>query len=222
MGCSGGPEGKWDEVQAIQHQPFIYVQYNGSPWAPERTPSEEIALLIKMLGTYRLGEDWAGEKCYSVNPCVGIENPEWNRWDNRQVEQFIDGPRMYAADGVVHFSGNFANFAHSFRIDTNHRPTIDALLEAIAKNPGVPDRDHERVIYVDAFPFYQPIPEDRAAAHASLVSGVPAWVDNKPLLWEAMGAPLTTTPKQFIQGAAKHGDLGLLMAGVIGQMFGGE
>jgi hypothetical protein len=31
----GTPREKWDEVQTIQHQPFIFIQSNGSKWASD-------------------------------------------------------------------------------------------------------------------------------------------------------------------------------------------
>jgi hypothetical protein len=41
---------------------------------------------------------------------------------------------MYACDGVVRFGGNFLRLSHGFSIDTNHQPTIDALISAIDAN----------------------------------------------------------------------------------------
>lgn len=135
-GCSGGPEGKWDEVQAIQHQPFIYVSYNGSEWVWEG--KDDVAVLLDMLAHYRLSEHDRGSDCYTVDPCYGVENPKWDRWNRESNEErYIDGPRLYACDGVVRFSGNFEHYAHAFGIDTNHKPTIKALMAAIAKNDQV-------------------------------------------------------------------------------------
>jgi hypothetical protein len=48
--------------------------------------------------------------------------------------KYIDGPRIYAADGVVRFFGNFKDLSHVFTIDTNHQPTIERLKEAIGAN----------------------------------------------------------------------------------------
>jgi hypothetical protein len=59
-------------------------------------------------------------------------NPAWDYMN--QVSHFIDGPRMYAADGVRRFNGNFTEYSHAFCIDTNDKPTIKRLLEAFAVN----------------------------------------------------------------------------------------
>lgn len=135
-GHSGGPNGKWDEVQAVQHEPFIYISYCGN------SDENGIAELLEMLGRYRLAVHDRGEKCYTVNPCHWADNPKYDRWDkDSKEEQYIDGPRMYACDGVVRFSGNFERYAFAFGIDTNHKPTIEALLSAIRANESIPDGD---------------------------------------------------------------------------------
>lgn len=127
-GTPGGPEGKWDEVQAIQHEPFIFIMSNGSRWLGQE--EGDVAELLDMMAKHKLTEYFA--PFYTVDPCYGVENPEWRRGSDQPL--YIDGPRMYAYDGVVRFSGNFETYSHSFNIDTNHKPTIDALVAAIEKN----------------------------------------------------------------------------------------
>jgi len=134
-GSPGGPDGKWDVVQAIQHQPFIYIHYNGSHWAGEE--EDDISVLLDVLAKYRLDDYWLPG--YSVDPCYGIDNPNCKRWEPSTPDNpsFIDGPRMYECNGVYRFSGNFANLSHAFCIETNHKPTIDALVTAMQNNPNV-------------------------------------------------------------------------------------
>ena len=131
-GSPGGPDGKWEAVQAIQHQPFIYVHYNGSPW--KQGERDHVAELIDMMGKYRLDSERFGPEFHSVNPRYGIVNPAWTWGSGPDVPHYIDGDRMYAADGVVRFSGNFEAYSWSFCIETNHQPTIDAILKAIELN----------------------------------------------------------------------------------------
>jgi hypothetical protein len=122
-GCPGGPEGKWEQVQAIQHEPFIYIHYNGSHWLGDE--EDDIESLAAMLREHPLRPDSFSH--YSVNPCRGIEDP------NRRGH-YIDGERLYAADGVYHFSGNFYAYSHAFCVQTNHRPTIDLLCSLMDAN----------------------------------------------------------------------------------------
>jgi hypothetical protein len=134
----GCPRDKWDEVQAIQHEPFIYIQSNGSRWAGEE--EGDIAELLETLGKYRLDYERFPGKFYSVDPCAGVRNPDAQPWepDSADNRHWIDGPRLYEADGVYGFFGNFLEVSHVFNIDTNHKPTIDALISAIGANKELP------------------------------------------------------------------------------------
>jgi len=132
-GDSGGKDSRWDEVQAIQYEPFIFVMYNGSVCADEDT--DNITALLDMLSKYRLDSYWAGDGAFTVNPCTWEINPKWDY--RNKVEKYIDGERMYSYDGVVRFSGNFERYSWAFGIDTNHKPTIDALMTAIKNNKNV-------------------------------------------------------------------------------------
>lgn len=127
----GTPRDKWEEVQKIQNEPFIFIQSNGSRWAGEE--AAPIAELLHMLATHTLDpvfEDYGN--FFSVNPCVGVRNPDWN-YSNNEPE-WIDGGRLYSCDGVYRFSGNFYDCSHVFNIDTNDAETISALTAAIRKN----------------------------------------------------------------------------------------
>lgn len=124
-GHSSGPDGKWDEVQAIQHQPFIYISYCG------HQDDNGIQELLDMMAKHRLEIDW---EVAVINPCHAADNPAWHHGCDPSIERWIDGERMYAADGVVRFHGNFEKYAFAFGIDTNHKPTIDTLMAAIENN----------------------------------------------------------------------------------------
>jgi len=119
----GCPRDKWEEVQAIQDQPFIYIQYNGSRWAGEE--EGDIPELADMLRNYALQPD--GFSHYSKDPCHGVEDPA-------RRGHYIDGPRMYRVDGVYHFSGNFYEYSHAFCIHTNHAETIALLVSLFDAN----------------------------------------------------------------------------------------
>ncbi len=127
-GTPGGPNGKWTEAQAIQHEPFVFIMYCG-----HRAEEENVEDLLRMLDTYKLRSDFY-QSAYSVDPCTGIRNPDWTSADGDSVPHYIDGPRMYAADGVYRFHGNFEEYSYAFGIDTNHKPTIDALTAAMHAN----------------------------------------------------------------------------------------
>lgn len=135
----GCPRDKWEEVQSIQHQPFIYIQSNGSRWAGEE--EGDIAELLDTLAKYRLDYDRFGLSFYTVNPCAGVSNPDALSWepDSPTNRHWIDGPRLYSCDGGVHFFGNFLEVSHVFSITTNHQPTIDALVAAIEANRLLPE-----------------------------------------------------------------------------------
>lgn len=140
----GCPRDRWDEVSAIQHAPFVWIQYCGSHFAGD--PQDSIDSLLTMLRTYRLRREEQRPiyrqtipeeyDFYTVDPCRGIENPDFCRWvdDSSIKPQFIDGERLYQADGVVRFSGNFEHYSFAFGIDTNHDDTTHALIEAIRWN----------------------------------------------------------------------------------------
>jgi len=127
----GCPRDKWDEVQAIQHEPFIFIMNNGSHFAGQE--EDDIADLVRMFTTHPLDatyEEYGGFE--TVDPCEGVDNPD--RQFGSSVPRWIDGPRFYACDGVVRFGGNFLTYSHGFSIDTNHAPTIAAIRDAIAEN----------------------------------------------------------------------------------------
>lgn len=130
----GSPREKWEEVQAIQHEPFIYIMSNGSRWMGEE--EGDIDELLGVLAKYRLNYEMFGPSFYSVDPCTWADNPKCKRWEPLTPENrhYIDGPRLYAEDGVYRFFGNFLEVSHVFSIDTNHKPTIDALVAAIEAN----------------------------------------------------------------------------------------
>lgn len=120
----GCPRDHWDEVQAIQHEPFIYIMSNGSKWAGEE--ADDIDALLKTLSEQPLDPRFepAGE-FITQNPCCGVPGPTRGT--------YVDGPRMYTAN-VTRFFGNFYTVSHVFQIDTNDQETIDALTKAIRKN----------------------------------------------------------------------------------------
>lgn len=128
----GCPADKWDEVQAAQHEPFIYIMGNGSKWAGEE--EDDLPQLLHMLENHPL-DITRFDNFYTVNPCSGVVNPDWT-WgsDEKTTPHWIDGPRLYACDGVVDFFGNFADYSHGFSIATNDKETIDTLISAINRN----------------------------------------------------------------------------------------
>jgi hypothetical protein len=137
-GAPGGPDGKWEEVQAIQHEPFVYIMSNGSKWAGEE--ADDIAELLAALATHRLDDERFDSSFYSVNPCQGERNPAYCAFEKSGPtnQAYIDGARMYECEGVYRFFGNFLGVSHVFHIDTNHKPTIDALIAAIEANKNLP------------------------------------------------------------------------------------
>lgn len=128
----GAPLHKWESVQVIQDQPFIYVMSNGSRWMGEE--AGEIAELLKMLDAYDLDMRRFENGFITVNPCDAAYNPKWTYASPGNVPRYIDGKRLYACDGVVRFFGNFAEYSHVFNIDTNDSETIAALTSAIDRN----------------------------------------------------------------------------------------
>jgi hypothetical protein len=132
----GSPREKWEEVQSIQHEPFIYIQSNGSWWAGEE--EADIPELLDVLGKYRLDSEMFKGKFITINPCYFAYGDP-----SKGEPEYIDGPRMYAAD-VQTFFGNFEAVSHVFHITTNHQPTIDALTAAIEANKFIVDAVEEK------------------------------------------------------------------------------
>lgn len=130
----GAPSEKWEAVQAIQNEPFVYIMSNGSKWAGEE--EDDIATLLDVLTKYRLDYERFDNEFYSVNPCHGVLNPNYIAWEKTEPH-YIDGPRMYECDDVYRFFGNFLNLSHVFNIDTNDRETIDSLVKAIEANKAL-------------------------------------------------------------------------------------
>ena len=121
----GCPRDKWEEVQAIQHEPFIYIKSNGSRWMGDE--EGDISELLGVLAKHELDSRMFKHGFITVDPCEGVQDPHVpGKW--------IDGPRLYECDGVYNFFGNFVGVSHVFDIDTNHKPTIDALVAAIEAN----------------------------------------------------------------------------------------
>jgi len=119
--------GMWEEVQAIQASPFVYIQSNGSKWAGQEP--DDLNLLLKTLGHYTLNIDHWGD-CIDANPCQGVRNPARTK---ASPSQWIDGPRLFTAN-VTHFSGNFIEVSHVFSVYTNDEGTIKTLTDAIHHN----------------------------------------------------------------------------------------
>lgn len=129
----GAPCDKWEEVQAIQRDPFIYIMSCGSRWAGEE--AGDIAELLNVLGKYRLDTKRFGH-FYSLDPCSWAYNSKWTPGCGEP--HYVDGERMYACDGVYRFFGNFEELSHVFNIDTNDPETIAALIAAIEANKSLP------------------------------------------------------------------------------------
>lgn len=140
-------KGNWpdsySELMTVQHAPFVYIQSNGSHFAG--TPPDDIDELLAVLAKEPLdpcfehyGNFW------TVDPCEGVRNPNWN-YQHENEPQWIDGPRIFAADGVVSFFGNFLNLSHVFGIYTNDPDTIRGLMGAIRANQQRPDYQHAAV-----------------------------------------------------------------------------
>lgn len=133
-------KGNWNEkdveVMAAQYEPFIFINQNGSKWAGQE--QDDISELLNALEAYALDSKYEEYGNFiTVNPCAGIENPEWN-WSNGKTK-YIDGPRLFDVDGVVMFNGNFLELSHGFCIYTNDQETINTLTKAIMDNQRRPD-----------------------------------------------------------------------------------
>lgn len=126
-------KGNWndksEEVYEAQNKPFIFINSNGSRWMGEEPG--DITELLEALTSYKLREDY---HYISVNPCRGVINPEW-RYESAEPH-YIDGDRLFNAENVYCFSGNFDDYSHVFSIYTNDPETIEKLTSAIRKNPG--------------------------------------------------------------------------------------
>ena len=123
----GAPSEHWETVQESQHRPFLYIVSNGSKWAGEEP--DDLDDLLLMLGSHPLREERGDHG--EVDPCEGIRN------DDRKTPnapRWVNGPRLFAVDGVRHYSGNFEDISHVFSLYTNDRDTIATLDAALAKN----------------------------------------------------------------------------------------
>lgn len=129
----GCPREQWEHVQAIQHEPFLYISSNGSKWAGQE--EDDLDVLLYVLTQYRLDPERTD---VIVNPCVAVDNPNWT-WASAEP-RWIDGPRVYTYNPVVRFTGNFLNYSHGFSIDTNDPETIAILQTAIEQNSQVKER----------------------------------------------------------------------------------
>lgn len=130
----------WDDVLAVQHEPFIYISGYETP-----RPVESAAPLQTLFD--RLSDtplDPRFEACggfIDLNPCLGIPNPAYEpSWffGGNGAPQWIAGPRLFAVEPVVHFVGDFFKWSQVFSIYTNHLPTIDRLTFAIRTNQQTP------------------------------------------------------------------------------------
>lgn len=127
----GDWRGNEDQVNRAQHGRFIFINSNGSRWAGEEPG--DIAELLDVLGKEPLDPSFeAFGNFISVNPCSGVINPEYGKVVG--AEKWIDGPRIFDVEGVVHFFGNFYHYSHVFGIYTNDPETIDKLTAAIRAN----------------------------------------------------------------------------------------
>ena len=131
---TGAPCEKWEEVQAIQHEPFIYISSCGSHWAGDEP--DDVTALLKMLAEHPLDPTFEKYGNFiEANPCEGVYNPNYlKRGKPQWQERYIDGPRLYTCEGVYHFSGNFFDWSFAFGIDTNDADTIERLTTAIRAN----------------------------------------------------------------------------------------
>ena len=115
---------QWDNVQAIQHEPFLYISHNGFHRGGMES---QINKLIQMFSDYRLD----GERSFiTVNPCRAATNPKWDFTVGPEVPHWIDGERLYTCDGVTSFDGNFEDYSHGFSITTNSPDLIKKLTDA--------------------------------------------------------------------------------------------
>ena len=114
----------WDQVQAIQDQPFLYIVSNGSHWGGELP--DDLDSLLATLAEEPL--DLIFEECgdfIDANPCYGVQGEHFG--------EYVNGPRMFSGS-VTTFFGNFYTVSHVFNLYTNDPATIEALTRAIRDN----------------------------------------------------------------------------------------
>lgn len=121
----------WSKAQDVQHEPFIYIITNGSPWHENNLDD-----LFRCLDAYSLDPD---RTHFSIDPCEGVRDPNQEGW----MTVWIDGSRFYEVDGVYSFNGAFIEYSHAFSIHTNYEPLISLLKE---KMEGSLNRSVRRVI----------------------------------------------------------------------------
>lgn len=124
-------KGNWNEkdaeVRAAQSGPFVFISSNGSGRLGD------VAQLLEDLAEYPLDPTFEKYGDFiTLNPCEGVRNLEYRKVEG--ANEWIDGPRIFNVDGVVHFFGNFFGLSHAFSIDTNDAETINELTEAIRAN----------------------------------------------------------------------------------------
>lgn len=130
----GAPIEQWENVQAIQHEPFIYIQSNGSKWAGESP--DNIEVLLEVLSKYNLdlpmfsNKDTSEYTFITENPHSAKFNPDY---PHKSSLMWINDKPLYNVP-VVSFFGNFEDISHVFSITTNHQKTIALLTEAINAN----------------------------------------------------------------------------------------
>lgn len=116
----------YEKLQKLQHEPFFFSDSVPLQWMWK---PRSIGVLYRLLREYRLNPYW--KPFETVDPCVGIVNYDAPVGSE---ERFIDGPRMFEADGIVSFQGAFENFSFGFGYFTNVPQIISKLREAIAWN----------------------------------------------------------------------------------------
>lgn len=116
----------YEKLQKLQHEPFFFSDSTPRLWMGK---PRSIGVLYQLLREYRLDPYW--EPFETVDPCTCIVNYDAPIGSE---ERFIDGPRMFEADGIVSFQGAFENFSFGFGYFTNVPQIISKLREAIAWN----------------------------------------------------------------------------------------
>lgn len=133
---TGAPLHKWNEVLAVQHEPFIYISGHETPRPGEHAST--LQTLFDRLSDTPLDPRFeAFGNFITLNPCLSIRNPAYQpSWffGGNNAPQEIPGPRLFAVEPVVYFVGNFLHWSQVFSIYTNDRPTIDRLTFAIRAN----------------------------------------------------------------------------------------
>lgn len=121
----GSPAEKWEEVQAIQDKPFVYIQSCGSKWAGQEPDDvEDLLYILKTQPLHprfeRYGDFWTD------NPRAGIGKLG-----------LIPGTPLYRVP-VTRFYGNFWEYSYVFNIDASDPHIVRMLKEAITFNRGTP------------------------------------------------------------------------------------